>query len=259
MTFTHHTGGAPDDALLVRYLHGELDAGERSALSQHLDACETCRVRTDALRDRMQRLGATLRAADFEPPPERVWMDVLGTARVRGAARRRSGTWRMAAGWIILAGTAIALLAPPVRAWIAARLAPLTVTTDQVPEETNGIAAGAAAVAFEPDGPELDIDVATFQAAGTLTIRFGEDELARVAVEGGGDEQLTVGSRTLRIDNAPASEASYEVVLPLTVERATVRVAGAVPVIAERARQHVSIALHTAPVRKPASRDEDWQ
>ena len=258
MTFAAHANGSPDDAQLVRYLHGELDADDVTAMVRHLDACADCRDRADQLRDRMHRLGDALRAADFDPPPAGEWADVLDTDRVRGASRRRAATFRIAAGWVMIAGAAVALLAPPVRAWIAERVATFTTTPD-AHLTAPAADSDAAAIAFEPVGPELIIDVAAHQAAGTLAIRFGTGTAAHVTVRGEGDERLTVGTRTLRIDNHAASQASYDIVLPASIERATVHVAGAAPLIAERADGAATIALGDGSVRTPGARDEDWQ
>jgi hypothetical protein len=102
------------------YADGELNAGERTEVDNHLARCAACRVELNELRSLVAEVRALPR--EVEPPPD-VWLDTAETIRGRSADGVRPFRFpglpgwltparlvAMAAGIIVLAGAAAALL-----------------------------------------------------------------------------------------------------------------------------------------------------
>lgn len=264
MSPVHGTSETVEPGLLVRYLDGELGEAEERELARHLAACPACRSLAADLEARADRVSAALRTADFEvPDAEEAWRRVEAARAGQAGGRPRFATPLLAAG-LALAFVATAVVASaPLRTWMAERWPGAAepgserAAPEAAPEDGQ---AGHAALDFQPGGPELEVVLAAAQAGGTLTLRFGDAGAATVSVSGGGTERLTVGDGGLRIDNVATARASYDLLLPSTVERASVRIGGgpalevtrgavgADPVVLDLERGTV--------VRNPPARDE---
>jgi hypothetical protein len=216
-----------------------------------------CRSRLASLEAGSARVRSALRSADFPAPHADEWQAVLAAARTGGAQRRRVRVWRTAAGGLLVLASAAALATAPVRAWVAERWA--TIAGDGAPASVGSEPAdpGRAALAFQPDGPTLEIAIETSQAGGVLSVRFTGAASARATVTDGGTEQLAVGGHTLRIANDAGSRATYDIVLPARVDRVSVRIGARAPIAVSRAEGLASFSLRSGQrVRNEPPRDE---
>lgn len=223
----------PDEHLsdgdLVRLLDAEGESAERERTDGHLRGCQPCTERLDSLRRRSQRLSLLLaQTTPAAPEP-----DVLSVVRAR-KRRQASPPWlRAAAAVVVVLGAA--LLAEPVRAWVADLLgsrqteiaAPSQPHPQSAPVRPSSPAAGTR-VQFTPAAAEVELDVASYQAGGAVI--FGVAEVPEVTVQvKGGMADLLVLPSGIRIGNAPESTADYQVTLPAGVRQVRVRVGGGDP------------------------------
>lgn len=272
MTPQHARGDTLDEVLLMRYLHGELDVGADATVAAHVAECADCRARTDALERRLQRVGDALRAADFEMPPREDWRAVLDT--VRESARNRPATrdtsrLRLAAGLLLAVSAAALLASSPLRAWIADRLDSIAGGPHPAQQAAPTAAAtapadagpGTATLVFQPDGAGVNITFDSAQEAGVLRVRFLEvDDGAHMMVTGGAAEPIAVRRSGIRVSNATASTASYDISVPRTVQRVTVRVSAHDALVITRPAAAdtavTTIDLGTGVVRNTPRRDD---
>jgi hypothetical protein len=261
MTLPHDADATVGEALLVQYLHGELDAHASNELSGHLAQCDACRILADSLEQSARRASEALLASRYDEPDPREWQAVLDAIRTAAIARRRATHLRIAAGWIIAIAAIASLASAPVRAWITERWASI-IDNETIAEQspTPPERPGTVALSFEPEGPNLEIAFETTQSAGTLTVRFSDATTVSVAVSGGAEEQLGWRQSGIQIANAPGSAASYQLTLARAVQRVSVRIGSHEPIDllrTETGDAAVEIGLHNGRVRNPASRDED--
>ena len=257
MRIEHEPARSLEAGVLMNHLQGSLDANESAAVAAHLESCAACRAAAAALDVQLTRVRTLLDATDFPPPPDDEWR-AMRAAIVRDAQRRRTPVtpWlRVAATITLLAGISAALLATPLLAWIGERLArsePPAIVEPVVPAARPG----AAAVQIPVQGDRVDLSFAALQTSGRLLVRFGADDGATLAIEGGGAEHMAVSRNAFRIANDPASSASYSLALPHAVR--TVGVAlGTRPVFTlDAAEGTVAVDLANGAVRKFNDRDD---
>jgi anti-sigma factor RsiW len=213
---THSTDGD-----LIRWLDGELDDDERSALEHHVGKCEDCAALAQNLRQRSGLVHAALRLLDPAPVQRRV---------------RAPLAW--AAGVLLLLGVGAGV--PPVRAWIIDQTQGLWASVTGAARPTPTLPAPvrrdstSAAVTFVPASGVFVLEVGGHQASGRLTIERSAGSTAVATVIGGdGDESFVVLPAGLRIENAPGASASYWVRLPATVSRILVVVGTGPPIVVE--------------------------
>ena len=259
------------DAELIRYLDGELDALGRARVERRIADDPAAARRLETLRRRGRRMRELLAAADApalgngrsphgpEFPAESagaadarpapvIPLNARAPGRETGTAGRRRF---LRAAVVLLALAATALLAPPVRALIAEGLARLAAAFGEEPAVpaatgTAPTADGSAGArdaefgaAFDVAAAEFRIEVATGQAAGTLTVRPGAGERGSAAIDGpAGQAELVVSDGVLRIRNGEDATASYVVALPATVRRVHIQVGGQETVALPLDREH---------------------
>ncbi|MBA2685886.1 MAG: hypothetical protein H0U66_15490 [Gemmatimonadaceae bacterium] len=173
-------------------------------------------------------LSGMLASIDHPVPPLEVGA-VIRRARIRSG--RRSALLA-AAALIMVASIATATVPGSLgrrylREWLDRRSAS---RTPAVAVQARGDGADDAAsrgIAFAP-GPQVDIDFKWEQSAGALQVRWAD--VAKVMLSQTGsqsDAHYALMPNGVIVDNA-GSRASYSLVLPRTLERARVRVAGKV-------------------------------
>ena len=120
--------------------------------------------------------------------------------------------------------------APPVRAWFLELFTPAVPEAAQVvPDAVEDDLARrtASTVSFVPSGPVFSIDIASYQAGGSLTIRMGDGDAAAARVTGRApSDAMLVTGNGIRITNSAVSSAEYTVTVPRTVRRIMVHLGG---------------------------------
>lgn len=259
MNLRHATGDMMDAGLLIRHLHGELNADEARAVAGHLTSCESCRSFAESLAARARNVREALRAADFDEPAAGQWRDVRDALRARPSARLRSPRLPVAALWVLIAVATAGMASASVRTWVVEQWARLS-GESHPGADAERQQSGRAALSFRPIGDELHVTFETTQAGGMVVLRFTDDQAATVSVAGGGAEQLAVGERGLHVGNEAGSLASFRVTLPLGVERVHVRIGGTGPIDLTRSalrEDTVAIALDSGVVvRNTPPRDD---
>lgn len=224
------------DGDLVRFLDTEGDPAERERMGGHLRGCSPCGQRLESLRRRSQRLSVLLaQATPAAPEP-----DVLAAVRAR-KRRQAAPPWMRAAAMIIVVLGA-ALMAEPVRAWVADLLgfqrtelaAPSQPESQPGPVTPTAPEAGTR-VQFTPTAGEVELDVASYQSGGAISLQAAEVPEVTVQVQGGTADLLVLPSG-IRIGNSPESTADYQVTLPSGVRQVSVRVGGGTPRVIPAAR-----------------------
>jgi hypothetical protein len=264
MTANHSSGNTDLD--LIRYIDGELDASDRERVEAMLAVDRTLADRFAVLERRSRNLAALLATADpsaheteaARPARDAVDAPRQATAtpatplssnlevsdgvvsidevRTRRPARRSPvmthGWLRAAAIVLVLIGGAMAVA--PVRAWIVDALQRLMGSESVMPAPDPAVVPAPPgdpfAFTFDLTGTVIAIEIDHVQASGTLTIR--QADVARPGAEiraGNAEEGFVVLPSGLRITNSATSTASYVIVVPPTITRATLRIAGASP------------------------------
>jgi hypothetical protein len=209
----------PEDAELVRYLDEELPEERAVILMNHFASCADCMVRREELEDVSSWLSGGLTLLDEEVPVDEI-ARARALAAVRAAARSDAKVGAPI-GWV-RAAAAIAVLvvgaavAPPVRAWIADLVAP-RIASEAIAPAPVAEAAGAevgATISFTPAVGVFRVELATLQAGGAVSLHATTGEQAAALVVGGADVSLLVLPSGLRIENHPASTATYRLELP---------------------------------------------
>lgn len=224
------------DGDLVRFLDTEGEPAERERMDGHLRRCDPCGQRLDSLRRRSQRLSVLLtQTTPAAPEP-----DILAAARAR-KRRQASPPWLRAAAMVVVVLGA-ALLADPVRAWVADFLgiSRTELAAPSQPESQPAPIAPSAPeaetrVGFTPASAEVELDVASYQAGGAIRFQAGEVAEVTVQVQEGTADLLVLPSG-IRIGNTPESTADYQVTLPAGVRQVRVRVGGGAPRVIPAAR-----------------------
>ena len=230
-----------DDAMLVRHLDDRAGDANSDARA-HLVTCGRCLARLELVRQRSDALGAALKRAPVVPLDARAREEQCAAIETRLATRkrasRRAPLWhspwlRAAAGIVIVAG--IAAAAPPVRAWIAARVDALTSAprpergTSAAPRE-SAREAPTSEVYFATTGRELEITFTARQAAGEILVTRAGEARSSVSVIGG-SEELVVLPNGVRVRNEATSTSSYLIRAASGVEHVRVRTAAVDTVI----------------------------
>lgn len=247
MMTTSLAEGHLSDGDIVRLLDEELDPGERARVEAHVTACEECSRRVRGIRRRSARLGELLRSSDWEAPPAPVAVpvtapevsrDELARRRARRERERRTAPapWLRAAA-IVAVLLGVGIVATPLRAVVAdwletqwerivapgGREAPAAEPSAAPAEPAPG-----SRVQFVPQGSVFTLEVAARQAGGAVELARSDARQAVAEQVGGGTPaDLLVLPSGVRIENDPASSASYRVVVPEHVRTVRVRVGDA--------------------------------
>jgi hypothetical protein len=217
----------PDHAELVRLLDGEIAPDQRTILNNHITTCFICSRR----RDEIEEVSSWFHEAAAELDGA-VEIDDLARGRAlanvraaAGAARQRGGRRgtrvtliRVAAAVaLVVAGT---LIAPPVSAWIAARLSWPTdgmEAPERVAVTLDALHSAGPTVSFAVVGPTFRIELAHPQTSGAITIEPAEGPRAAAQILNRIDESLLVLPTGIHVENSMRSVASYRVELPAGV------------------------------------------
>jgi hypothetical protein len=150
--------------------------------------------------------------------------DVIMRARTRSGRR---SVLLAAAAVIVVAGVAAAAVP---NSFLHRYLERLTAHRSASPTAVGATAptandAASRGIAFAP-GAQLDVDFRAEQSSGALEVRWAETPLVHLSQTGSsGDAHYALTPEGVTVDNG-GSTASYSLVLPRTLARAHVRVAG---------------------------------
>ncbi len=216
-------GGHIEDGDLIRLLDRECLPEEEEQIRQHLRDCAECRRSAAELERLSHQFGLALRRGDVAGESSAV--DAQAVARARFPRRM------LQAAAILLI---VAVAASPARAWLVEGWLALRSLFTEAPapgqpegEPSIGVVETTAVVTFPAVGSDFSLEVVSTQSRGTVVIAIDSVPSASARVLGGdGSEELVVLPGGLRILNAAASTASYEILLPLVVRNIAVRVAG---------------------------------
>lgn len=212
------------DDEIVRLLDAEEEMPDAAILRAHLAACPQCSARQSVLDRRSRNLSVLLAASDPAMPVMRTpggsETGVIDIAR----ARRRPPSmppWLRAAA-ILAAVVSAALMAPPVRAWLAERVR-IFGDDRAAPEASMPASPTPSSVSFVPAGAVLTVDVAG--VTGGAELRFVAATSSEVSARSlaAGAAEMFVLSSGLRLESS-ADEMVFEVSVPASVMR--IRVAG---------------------------------
>jgi anti-sigma factor RsiW len=213
----------PAEADLVRYLDGELALERINILSDHLVTCSDCALRTAELEEATSWLTGGIELLDAE-----VRIDELARLRAlnaaRGAvARHPAGSPAAQTAFLTRIAAVAALLvfgavaASPVRAWFSEWLTP-GIQSESIPPAAQTAEPVRPSlgppISFRPAGGVFRIELAYPQAVGTITVGVGNSDRATAQLLGAQDESILVLPSGLRVENGPASTASYRIDLP---------------------------------------------
>ena len=216
------------DGDLVRLLDGE--EALRNDVEAHLDRCAECQERLGVLRRRSERLSGLLIASDAQVPEP----DMLAARRLqkqqRSTPQRAVPAWMRAAAVVVLL-LGGALLAEPVRAWVAewfgARWAELVSSTPpepvQPPVVVEPVPEANTRVQFTPASDEVELNFASAQAGGEVSVEIRDVPEVTVQVQGGTADLLVLPGG-VRVANSPGSVAQYRVEVPARVRRLRVQI-----------------------------------
>jgi hypothetical protein len=207
---------SPADAELIRYLDGELDAQEKAGIEARLAADNALRERLETLRRRGRKLSSLLDATDTPPP-----------AATAAAPERRPRRPALLAAAIVLLIIGAAVLVPPVRAWIASQWQ-RTPGDESAPANAAAQADAPALadtlnVSFPVGHPTFDIELLNLQARGQLVVFVTDSTSGSATIRNGKGEETFLFPGGIRFINGAESTADYEVAVPRSVRRVTVR------------------------------------
>lgn len=198
-----------DDDRLLALLDGELTRGEAAQARSHLDACEPCRRRYEALADRAGRVRQWLERHDSAPPGRDAYD--FG-APAPGRSSRRFGLGWAAAAALVLATSVVA---GPARGWITERLG-------LSGDDLTAAAGPAAATSFMPEVDTLLVNFTAADAVRELTVEASADD--RVHLYAPDDAvDLLVDPSGVAIADGSTTPRAYTLHVPRTVTHLLIR------------------------------------
>jgi hypothetical protein len=214
-------GGHLENGHLIRLLDRECPPEEEARINRHLRDCVTCRQNAAELEHLSDRFRLALQHGD----------GAEGTAHTPARAHRWPRRRLVQAAAIFLV---VAVAASPARGWLVEGWHAIRSLFTEAPappppreEPAIDVAETTAVVTFAAAGSDFSLEVISTQGRGTVFITVDSVPSASARVLGGdGSEELVVLPGGLRILNAAASTASYEIVLPPAVRNIEVRIAG---------------------------------
>jgi hypothetical protein len=205
-----------DVETLERAIHGELEAGHRTAVERHLAACPDCAGRLAVARGEEERLLGLLESLDHEPPALD-WRAVTREVRAGGPLRSL-----LAAGFaflVVAAGILYAIPGSPMRSFVASILGD---DPDPIRSVVDDAVSGVAVVPTDP----FEVAFEARQDAGRIRVILVPSDRLELRVLGDPVE-LESGSDRLTVSNA-GSEAGYELRVPQALRSIRVTVAGSI-------------------------------
>jgi hypothetical protein len=214
---------AANDADLVRYLDGELDAGGRARVEAEVAADADLAARLEKLRRRGKRLRRMLERTDPAPPPARPHPE--GAVEAAGSPAL---TLMRAAG-VLLVLIGVVSLVPPVRTWIAAqwqRIAPSPETAPPPGEPPLLRIPDTVSIAFPSTYQSFDFELIARQKTGKIRIRVADvEQVAAEMYTRTHTEEFFKFPGGLRVVNTATTVADYDIVVPSRVRIIRVTVA----------------------------------
>lgn len=219
---------------LVRYLDGEIEAGERSRIAEHLLACSSCRAQLEQIRSAREELEGLLNQAEISPDAARKEAARAAMERALAQSRRRAAP-RFRGAWLRAAAVATVLLAStlsisPARAWVAQLWHG---AVEQV-ERLAGVEAPApapvelslsnATIGFVPRGERFLLEVRSTQRSGSLVLGIADGASVTASASGEEEIALLVRQDGMRIENSPNNTADYAIRLPAQLREVRIRV-----------------------------------
>ena len=211
------------DGELQGLLDGELSGSEKESLRAHVEGCEQCAPRMEAMKFAFRETGQLLTALDESPPPMSV-DELIEIAQRRHIPARRAPrgiAWAASvAGLVVVTIVAAAIPGSPVRAIVQNLLEELGPASPQptAPAEPWDAQAG---VAITPDGAiEIIFDAA--QSSGSIEVQLIQTDIARIEVRGD-SVGFAVGDRSIRVENQNAT-ANYRITLPEDLQQTVIRI-----------------------------------
>ena len=235
MTVNHSPvfGHADNDALLIRYVDGEMSAAERTAFESRLDAEPQLVARLQVLERRSRNLRAMLEAVQ---PTDIETKAAEPFSRVQPQSQHRPSRFLRAAAIILLLLAGAAVAVPPVRAWVWQAIrgedpAPTEVESATVPPTAEP--ADSLTIRFAAPGTELHVSFAATQTEGSLRVRWeGTETVLRIVGRYQGEDPVVMPDG-VRVLNRSVSTANYELTAPAGVEAVRV-VIGSNTVLVQR-------------------------
>jgi hypothetical protein len=202
---------AANDADLVRYLDGELDAAARARVEAAVAADAEVAARLETLRRRGKRLRRMLERTDPAAPAAR-----SQPAEAVKLARSPAPTLMRAAA-VLLVVIGIVSLVPPLRAWIVdqwQRIAPSANTA--APGEPPLLRTpDTVSIAFPTTYQSFDFELIARQETGTIRIRVADvEQVAAEMYTRTNTEEFFKFPGGLRVVNTATSVADYDIVIP---------------------------------------------
>lgn len=214
----------PGDDELRALIDGELDERESGRVLVHLESCDACQARKEALDVQSTETAALLQALD-RPAPEPAVDGVVREAERRTLPRREGSRRALLAASVaalLVAGGVLAAIVPgsPVREIVE------RIIGGPEPQPSAGTGAADAwkretGVAWVPGGG-VDIVFEAEQAEGTIELIWSGGDTARVDVRSD-SVGFMVGDGSVLVQNRD-SRASYRVAVPEGVSDVRIRV-----------------------------------
>lgn len=231
----------PNDGQLLTWLDAEMEPGEGTGVSRHLESCEECRDRVDLLRRDSEGFSRAVLVLDeqvaglADPGPLPVARALSGAGRHR--VRWAGWSLARAAGLVLVAAGAAAALVPgsPVREWLAgaggsdapAETAPAESPAGSLIEPV--MEPGAAAISVELLEGGLEVSLQGFGRNSNVHVSLTGARRASVRVVGAAEgPRFVTGPGTLEVIGSTEGEIWVE--LPRSASEAAVTVDGATAV-----------------------------
>ncbi|MBW3628540.1 MAG: zf-HC2 domain-containing protein [Gemmatimonadetes bacterium] len=218
----------PSDGDMVRYLDTELSELEERRLRTHLNGCAQCTARLEAIASQSSAVARYIGQTGLPGPDAVTRARALALAR-RASVQPRRGWRRLRLAAAACALFVLALTAYPVRAWIAERWdgfrAPAAAPTEAATLPAS-VVRRSSVVAFTPRGDRFDLQIESFQPAGTLTVEVRDLGRATAQVLNGANETMLILPDGIRVENRAGSRASYLVTVPANLPLLSISVGG---------------------------------
>lgn len=186
----------PDDGVLLALLDGELADERRSAVEAHVEGCDPCASRLDALTRASRRLAGALETLDVPPPDVEAAELVRAGRRAPGpgdwspeeGSRRGAALLKAAALVLAFAGAAAAAVpGSPVHDWLSGLVRAAPEAGDAAPADRTSVPdrEGVPGVAVQMEDGRVTVLVTRAPSGTSVTVRLTDGTEAGVWARGG--------------------------------------------------------------------------